>query len=387
MAGYLFLLNNLESLYECVRSGVYGTILKPPYWKLHHEGTVADFATMKAGDNVYFFHDRKIYGVGRLVQLRFDCKFLNYPDAGISSVPDYEGIKSDLLEDSGEESSKKRVICVFEPCPCFFSEGVDMDDALLSNPNSFRMLRVLWKRSFIKFEEEENQALKNIILKRNQKTLQDPTNSEGVLSFDKSYHIRLNNKVSPIYQLTRGISEILQFASDGSKMKHEMAIEMGILHQLSELDTETTKIFGSWDYLSHQVVASPFKHIDYMDKMDIFGYSYIPGHPPTRNKYLIVEVKKDETIPQNVDQLMRYVDWVKDEYCYGDYAMIRAFIVSYEFSQDVIQRAKDVAFRNYTIGVRPTRSEKWSDISLVKFRYNESGKKIDLALDWSSVSQ
>ena len=40
-----------------------------------------------------------------------------------------------------------------------------MDDVLSYKPNSFRMLRAFWKLSFVKIDDEENKALKDIILK------------------------------------------------------------------------------------------------------------------------------------------------------------------------------------------------------------------------------
>ena len=58
----------------------------------------------------------------------------------------------------------------------------------------------------------------------------------------------------------------------GGDIKHEMAIEAAILHKLSN-DSET--LFGKWDYISHQVPASPFKPVDYMDRIDIFAYKFI----------------------------------------------------------------------------------------------------------------
>src|SRR5260370_10494615 len=66
---------------------------------------------------------------------------------------------------------------------------------------------------------------------------------------------------------------------------------------------------------------------DYMDKMDLFGYSYVPGFKPTKSRFLVCEIKRDAAHLEDIDQLMKYVDWVRDEYCYGDYAMIRAFLV------------------------------------------------------------
>ena len=83
-------------------------------------------------------------------------------------------------------------------------------------------------------------------------------------------------------------------------------------------------------------MASPFKPIDYMDKMDLFGYSYLPQFKPTKSHFLAGEVKKDAAKLEHVDQLMKYVDWVKDEYCFGDYSMINAFLVAYDFDKDVL---------------------------------------------------
>jgi RecB family endonuclease NucS len=97
-----------------------------------------------------------------------------------------------------------------------------------------------------------------------------------------------------------------------------MAIEAALMEILSN---EKDSIFGSWDYISHQVVASPFKPIDYMDKMDMFGFRYIKGFE-TISKYLTIEIKKDAAKKDVIDQVMKYVDWINEEYAYGDYGMI-----------------------------------------------------------------
>jgi hypothetical protein len=83
---------------------------------------------------------------------------------------------------------------------------------------------------------------------------------------------------------------VLSSCAEEDRLKHEMAIEAGILHQLSIKDEDTCDIFDDWDYLSHQVIASPFKPIDYMDKMDLFGYSYLPEFEPTKARFLVGEI-------------------------------------------------------------------------------------------------
>jgi hypothetical protein len=159
-----------------------------------------------------------------------------------------------------------------------------------------------------------------------------------------------------------------------------MAIESGILHQLSVRDHDTCEVFGEWDYVSHQVIASPFKPIHYMDKMDLFGYSYIPGFRPTRSRFLVGEIKKGPAQVEDVDQLLKYVDWVRDEYCYGDYSMIDAFLIAHTIGQDVIGHSREVGVRRYTVGVRPATSLEWSNVQLVTYSFDSSSQKIGFEL-------
>ena len=146
-----------------------------------------------------------------------------------------------------------------------------------------------------------------------------------------------------------------------------MAIEAALLDILSN---NRDSIFGQWDYISHQVVASPFKPIDYMDKMDVFGFKYINGFD-TISKYLTIEIKKDAAKKDVVNQVMKYVDWINEEYAYGDYGMIQAFIVAYDFSDDVIEYRNSVCIRNYTRGRRPTISGVWKNVRLIKYSFSD----------------
>jgi hypothetical protein len=151
MAGYIFNLNSYEALQNYASYGVYATILKEPTkqgrWARYHEATFADYCTMKEGDNVYFFFDRRIYGVGELTVVQGDCKFCNFPDACLPRKFDYQHVHQLLLWDEGKNSIRQRWLCVFKPSPYFFKTGLDMDDVLSSNPTAFKMLRVFWKVS------------------------------------------------------------------------------------------------------------------------------------------------------------------------------------------------------------------------------------------------
>lgn len=381
MAGYMFTLDSIDSLHRCVEDGVYATYITEPRgaWGVSAEGTFADYATMTEGDNVYFFIDRRIYGIGELVRVGPDCKYENFPGASRPDPIDYEASRSEMLVDSGlrqpesGSSRAQRWACVFRPSPFFFVEGVDMDDALSSDPAAFRSLRAIWKLSFIKFDDEENQAFRNAILKLNQRALARPEGHENVFEQKhRATHERIAHLVADgAYDLDA--APLVEACATDGRLRHEMALEAGLLQQLATRERATTAIFGSWDYLSHQVIASPFKPIDYMDKMDVFGSAYIPGYRPTVASYLVAELKKDAATTVDVEQVMKYVDWVKEEYAHGDYSMIRAFMVASEVSDAVLKCAEEVATRFFTIQRRPARTQGWSGLRLLRYRVTPAG--------------
>ena len=370
MAGYIMTLDNLESLRNCIQTGTYSTNLSEPNgnWKTHHEGTFADFLSMKEGDSIYFFIKRKIYGIGEITKLSFDCKFLNYEGADIPNPIDEEEYqaKNPLLPNA---DANNRCFCAFKPAPFYFENGIDMDDALSSNPSAFRMLRAMWKVSFIKIDDNENKALIDIILKRNEGKL---ITHQGVFDFSNELHKEISKRASKaIHKLTA--YNILLSASQGEHLKHEMAIEAALCEKL--ISQESTP-FDKWDYISHQVVASPFKAIDYMDKMDVFGYRFINGFS-TISKYLVIEIKKDAATVDVIEQIMKYVDWIQKEYAYGDYSMIEAYVVAADFSKEIVEKRNKECVRYFTKGFRPSESCIWDCVKLVKYTYNQNMKDIE----------
>lgn len=361
MAGYIMTLDSMKALEECIRTGTYSTKLSIPSgrWNRQQEGTFADYLSMKSGDNIYFFIERKIYGIGVIVDIDNDCKYLAYIGADMPKeyTEDELRLKEPLLPYG---NTSNRCFCTFKPGPYFFEEGIDMDDALSSKPESFRMLRAMWKVSFIKIDDEENKALLDVILKRNEENI---FKADKILNYEDSLHSILKSKDKKMHQLDA--ENILSSCKKGNVLKHEMALEAGLCKLLIE-DERTP--FGKWDYISHQVIASPFKAIDYMDKMDIFGYRFIPGYS-TISKYLVVEIKKDSAKSEAVGQIMKYVDWVQGEYAHGDYSMIQAYIVASSFSDEVIAKRDRECVRNFSKGQRPTISCKWNNVKLIEYEY------------------
>lgn len=366
MAGYIFALgkDNPLSIYErCAKDGVYSTSLFT-LSSIPFEGTLADYSTMKEGDNVYFFFERKIYGIGTLKNIGKDCKYSNYLCSNIPKHFYYNDIKNHLLVDYGPQSTLNRWICCFSPSPYFFRQGVDMDDILVYKPNTFKMLRAFWKTSFIKISDEENRSLKEIIMLRNKDAVTAPT-SNNILEGNSILHEKIKNTVCDQHLID--IKHVLDACNTKNHIRHEMAIEAATLHQLSR---DPNTVFGKWDYLSHQVPASPFKPIDYMDKIDIFGYRFIDGTDIV-SKYLVIEIKKGTADISAITQLAKYVDWVCKEYAYGDYSALEGYILAYDYTEEAIRKKNDICVRQYTQGSHPIENKEWIDIKLIKYSYDD----------------
>ena len=120
---------------------------------------------MKPGDNIYFFIDRKIYGIGILKDINNECVFNNFLHSSAPVIINHSTITSQCLFDFGKDTPHHRWICLFEPSPFFFTKGIDMDDVLASNPTKFKMLRAFWKLSFLKIDDDENYAYVNSDIK------------------------------------------------------------------------------------------------------------------------------------------------------------------------------------------------------------------------------
>lgn len=365
MAGYLIAVGGekakqLSALKKIVETGVYSTLVKTlspgPF-----EGTLTDYLSMKEGDNIYFFCDRKIYGVGKLVSINDDCKYCNYIDSTTLQTFQKNTIQSSLIIDYGNDSWKYRWFCIFEGDPYFFEEGIDMDEALRYKPSTFKMLRAFWKLSFIKLGDEENTSLKELIYLKHQHELRKKT---GILPENKTVHAmiqnrQLNNHIISPYPLLAGVTA-------GQRVKHEMALEATVVFDLCHGGLE--ELLGCWDYVSHQVIASPFKPVDYMDKIDVFAARYLEG-TTIQCKYLVAELKKDSTGCETIDQVLKYVDWVCNEYAYGDYESIQACIIAAEFESGIDEYYSQVVQRSYIVGSHPAKNKKWNALKLIEYSY------------------
>ena len=328
--------------------------------------TFGDMVTMKPGDNIYFLSNRKIYGVGKAKKIGQDCKYDNY--IGASAIrPDYE-IDNETEEFLTVRSTKARWFCIFEPHEHFYKKGVDMDDVLQFRPSAFKMLRAFEGLSFIKIDDEENRALREYICLKNEDVHDDIENN--TYPFDTSIHEKLTGTDLSSYNM-----DILRTLSDREyfeNIKSEMFIESVLLQFLSE--NRVTPL-GHWDYVTHQIIASPFKPLKYIDKIDIFGYRFsihYKDSPELITKYLLVEMKKDKINKAALEQTMQNVDWICKEYASGDYSMIEAYVVGNRAVNRIEDIKNEVCQRAFISSSHPATPEKWNALSIVTYDFSDT---------------
>lgn len=324
-----------------------------------------DMVTMSQGDNVYFLSDRKVYGVGELICIGNDCKYDNYRGAS-ALLPDSEAGMDQVLT---TPSTRARWVLFFKHSPYFFKKGADMDDILNYRPGSFKMLRAFQGVSFIKIDDEENRALREYISLINE----DAYENLGEKTFPFFSDVQENLKTRDLSDYMMDINKALLDDENKKCVISEMFIEAALLQTLSR-DRES--LFGHWDYLTQQLIASPFKPLDYIDKIDIYGYRYsvnYPGTPKLITRYLVIEIKKDKINKAAVEQTMKYVDWVCREYAAGDYSKIKAFAVGSGAVRKIDDIIEEKCQRGFIAQSHPVISEKWNDFKVIQYAITDDG--------------
>lgn len=322
--------------------------------------TYGDFITMRPGDNIYFLSQRKIYGIGKAIKIGLDCKYDNYYNAS-ALLPNCRITPKNYLT---TEDSRARWVCLFVPAPYFFMKGADMDDVLRYRPNSFKALRTFEELTFIKIDDEENRALKEYISLINEPSYENIENM--AFGFNDAVHQRLKSMELDDYVMD--LKKSLDDQENKEYVFSEMLIESILMQSIIN---DETQVFGRWDYLSHQLIASPFKPLTWIDTMDVFGYRYSENYnesPKLITKYLLIELKKGAINAESVKQTMQYVDWICSEYASGDYSRIEAYVVGNRVVNNIDKVITDSCQRTFILETHPVKPAKWSGLKLIKYR-------------------
>ena len=375
MAGFIInLAKGLGRLDLYIESGVYGTRISPaPQRRRANLMTLADYVLMRPGDLIFFFQERRIYGIGEIVDFGFEdkpCILCNFPRSYILDEPS----NCPYLW-FGDEDPMIRWRVFFKPHPSFFKEGVDMDEVLQSDTTSIvRALPLFWNRSFLNLESDEANLIAHTILRRNLGMMSAPLFADH----SQITHHSVLSKMDTM-DFNFDLDALVDHHARGGIVFPEAALQVWLVGSLAIKAPSVTATFGEWDYICNLYPASPVKPRDYMDEMDIFGYSLAPALnsiPPYVQTLKVIEVKSEEQAytPSNVvDQVMKYVDWISTTRSGGDYGLIEAYIVASDFDANLVDYAKRQSIRHYVIPRRPYATKKWDNLKLIK--YSLTGKK------------
>lgn len=340
------------ALEQCIRTGTYSAKCASKGGPFI--GTLADYLGMKAGDNIFFFSDRRIYGIGKLVNIgNKDCRFRIHPKQGM-------GITEDLLEEKYPDNHQ--FVCTFVPDPYFFLQGVDTDEVLTSCPDKITSLRFFSGMTFMKLDDIECEAIKNVIARKNEDFLSDDDNYSHFI-FDKSIHDQITKSVINMEAYDLSVFDYIKYTSHGF-VSSEYYIEGATMELLRNY---TSEILGKWDFIGRQYPASPPKPSQYKEAMDLFGYRYVPKFQGAVSKYLVIEVKVGTINKENVEQTMKYVDWISREYAHGDYSMVQAYTIGFDKEQGIESEIQDIIERNYITDGRPVKNKKWQDLRILSY--------------------
>ena len=162
-----------------------------------------------------------------------------------------------------------------------------------------------------------------------------------------------------------------EFNYEKNEINTEMLLEAWMIDSISKNGFEGEK----YDYVTHQVIASPFKPLAYIDKMDIFAYRYLENFPDTEKpieKYMVIELKKGKATKDFPLQLMRYVDWISREYAAGDYSLIKAVGIAKGYPKGMQKIVDEQCKRSYLSDLHPNTTSQWNDLSLYEYSMNQA---------------
>lgn len=339
------------ALEQCILRGTYSA--KTAEKGAAFLGTLADYLGMKTGDDIYFFTERKIYGIGKLINIEdIDCRFRIHPTDELSE---------ELVEE--KNPGIHQFTCTFQPAPYFFKRGVDIDEVLTFSPEKITSLRFFSGMTFIKLDDVESEAIKNVIARKNELFL-NAESKDKHFEFSEETHLAIAAKLresAELYKLS--IFDYLKKKTNGN-VTSEYYLEGAIMDLLRDYDSPT---LGHWDFIGRQYPASPPKPSEYEEAMDLFGYRYVPGFSTAVSKYLVIELKVGTINKEHVQQTMKYVDWISREYAKGDYSMIEAYTIGYDKESNIEENCKDIIERNYIIEGRPVTNCKWQNLRVLSY--------------------
>ncbi len=385
MGGVIINLNTDEALERYRTCGAYSTRLSrrdssPRGWRPAGEGTIADYLSIKEGDLVFFFRNRFIYGLGRIVSLAGAERpvLCNYPKAWDLR----QAYTAEVLWDNEPGAIEHHPFVVFfEPAPCWYEQGIDMDEALTADEHGYvRMLPFFANVSFIRVDDFEAAHLASLIQAAN-------PSGQALCSEHETWHGRAECVFGARQQDHElDVDSLVRQYSDNKRVRHEALLEAWIGDALAHRWELVSPAFGrdeSWSFVGRQVPASPFKPPDYIDKIDVLAYDIEPSavglDVPAVRAYTVIELKSGRASEEHLLQTMKYVDWIAHRRQGSEYQGITAFLIACDFAESVREQvAGEMGRRTYIRPRRPYGMAEWQRLELIQYKLCPAGPAIEL---------
>jgi len=407
MKGYIFSVGGPSRPPDILKAGLFGVWQntkerkdETKYWGPNQLATFADYLTISPGDLIFFFKERKIYGVAEAVGIDNDagsfCAYLNYPESYKPDPPQ----PSDGIITEGEWSSV-RVALPFVPSPVIYSEGIDMDEALTGIESSFFWGLRYWEGfSFQELSWEEAMFLKKRML------IRFGHNHEMSPNREQDTLIEYVEKQKPFGQLSLWDllkSDEPEYINESGELKSEALLHGLLIEHLKKSHLKPLSEAKSFD-IYHELACSPPKPTTYVDKLDIMVARHFDESLRQPYRYDVLEVKKaaiPETKSRSIDgkqksikltfeeqtsQLMKYVDFISSNWCAGNYGAVKSYLIGKLYEDDFktkFKEARDQAktfTRTYVLNPREGKEahKRWDSLELLQYDVDCEHEEINL---------
>lgn len=433
MKGYIFIASDKESILAAVREG--GFSVKLSFGAIKDEAkktrdvtsadlapgakgtrnlklfkilfsSLADFVGVAAGDVVFFFTGRNLFGVGRVIGTPKAGSFLNYPSA-LAWPPPLKVPAKEALETGTHPFG--RVVVAFEPIGQWFEEGLDIDDALgASGAEIAQALRLMKGRSFHQLGHEETLWLAGLIIRRLGATGKELSLSQDDLKRARTLHLKIGNALLEPMQVSDVVGAgSLDLLEKNGRIKNESVLHGLLLEQIRSPSKQNAGLVGApfthLDLLDcfHEYWGSPAKQSQWADRIDVlacFGRRPLNErlHAVAPSFFDVYEVKRDARAgavePEElVTQGLKYVDFIVKRHTAGDYDPVRLTIVlakpkssiEREFQEAVRKEIEKNAIRRFTIGTRDTSARpnrEWKAARLLLYSWDAGANQLRLEM-------
>lgn len=392
-----------SDLANSINQGNYGVWQKEPKsdynsWVKSNGSTVtqqsailADLAAVEEGDQVFFFKDRKIYGVGEVVAPDDDNDILlNYPESDKIHPPKPEREEAFYQQDRWK---RVRFPIAFKKAPDFFSKGIDMDIALNSKYSEyFTYLRFFQTQNFCILSEEEARGLKQLILQNN-------GHNETFVAKDEK---ELNETISHnhgSYSINDLIAHEAEKQFEDGEARTEFIVHGALLEALKKNDKTAlpkSLIDENRKDVYREFPASPPKPADHYNKIDVVSTKSYSQDSKITTSYDIVELKKGHVTKKDfknhISQVMKYLEYMSGKYTGGNFDAIQAYYVAHSYGNSFKTRydkAKEQGFQ-YSEGIPPIKRSyimdanenedpeirTWDNLNFLKYNWDSVKQKI-----------